>query len=55
MDMVFCKLEGLSGIADDTLVYGMGKAQHDQRISNILYAATATMWDTSTHTNFSSR
>ena len=43
MDMVFCKLEGLSGIADDTLVYGMGKAQHDQRISNILYAATATM------------
>ena len=36
MVMVFGKLESLSGIADDTLVYGMGKAQHDQRISNVL-------------------
>jgi len=39
MDMVFSKLEGLSGIADDTFVYGIGKAQHDQRILNVLDTA----------------
>ena len=37
--MVFGKLEGLSGIADDTLVYGMGEAQHDGHIPNVLNTA----------------
>ena len=39
MDMVFGKLEGLSGIADDTFVYGIGEAEHDQRILNVLDTA----------------
>ena len=34
--MVFGKSEGLSGIADDTFVYGIGEIQHDQRILNVL-------------------
>ena len=32
LDVVFGKLEGLSGIVDDTFVYGIGEAEHDQRI-----------------------
>ena len=36
MDMVFGKLEGLSGIADDSFVYGIGEVEHDQRIVNVL-------------------
>lgn len=39
MDMVFGKLEGLSGIVDDTFVYGIGEAEHDQRILNVLNTA----------------
>ena len=39
MDTVFGKLDGLSGIADDTFVYGMGETQHDQRILNVLDTA----------------
>ena len=39
MDIVFGKLEGLSGIADDTFVYGIGEAEHDQRILNVLDTA----------------
>jgi len=39
MDMVFGRLEGLSGIADDTFVYGTGEAQHDQHILTILDTA----------------
>ena len=39
MDMVFGKLEGLSGIADDKFVYGIGEAEHDQRILNVLDTA----------------
>ena len=35
MDMVF----GLSGIADDTFAYGIGEAEHDQRILNVLDTA----------------
>ena len=37
--MVFGKLEGLSGIADDTFVYGIGEAEHDQRILYVLDTA----------------
>ena len=43
MDMVFGKLEGLSGIADDTLVYCMDKAQHGQLIRNVHNAATGAL------------
>lgn len=39
MDMVFGRLEGLSGIADDTFVYGTGEAQHDQHILTVLDTA----------------
>ena len=39
MDIVFGKLEGLSGIVADTFVYGIGEAQHDQHILNILDTA----------------
>ena len=39
MDIVFGKLEGLSGIVDDTFIYGIGEAQHDQDILNILDTA----------------
>ena len=39
MDKVFGRLEGLSGIAEDTFVYGIGEAQHDQHILNILDTA----------------
>ena len=35
--MVFGKLDGLSGIAEDTFVYG--EAQHDQHILNVLDTA----------------
>ena len=35
--MVFGKLEGLSGIANDTFVSGIGEAQHGQRILNVLH------------------
>ena len=37
--MVFGKLDGLSGIADDTFAYGMGEVQHDQHITNVLDTA----------------
>ena len=37
--MVFFKLEGLSGIANGTFVYGIGEADHDQRILNVLDTA----------------
>ena len=39
--MVFGKLEELSGIADDTFVYGIGEAEHDQRILNVLETASS--------------
>ena len=39
MDMVLGKLDGQSGFADDTFVYGMGEAHHDQHILNVLYTA----------------
>ena len=39
MDMVFDKLEGLSVIADDTFVYGIGEAEHDQCKLNFLNTA----------------
>ena len=39
MDMVFGRLDGLSGITDDTFVYGMGEAKHDQHILNVLDTA----------------
>ena len=39
IDMVFNKLEGLSGTADDTFVYGIGEAEHDQCIVNVLDTA----------------
>lgn len=29
MDMVFGKLEGLSGIVDDIFVYGIGEVEYD--------------------------
>lgn len=37
--MVFGKLGGLRGIADDTFVYGIGEEEHDQRILNVLGTA----------------
>lgn len=39
--MVFGKLGGLRGIADDTFVYGIGEEEHDQRmrILNVLDTA----------------
>ena len=36
MDSVFGKLNGLSGIADDTFVYGKSEKGHDQHIVNVL-------------------
>lgn len=36
MDVVFGKLEGLSGIAYDTFVYGIAEAERDQRIISVL-------------------
>ena len=39
MDTVFGKLDGLSGIADDTFVYGKSEVEHDQHILNILDTA----------------
>ena len=39
MDKVFGRLDGLRGIADDTLVYGKSKAEHDQHIINVLDTA----------------
>ena len=35
MDTVFGKLDGLSGIADDTFVYGKSEEEHDQHILNV--------------------
>ena len=39
MDTVFGKLDGLSGIADDTFVYGKSEEEHDQHILNVLDTA----------------
>ena len=39
MDNVFGNLDGLSGIADDTFVYGKSEAEHDQHIVNVLDTA----------------
>ncbi len=39
MDGTFGKLEGISGIADDTFVHGNSEATHDQHIINILDTA----------------
>ena len=39
MDTVFGQLDGLTGIADDTFVYGKGKNDHDQHILNTLDTA----------------
>ena len=39
MDTVFEKRDGLSGIADDTLVYGKSEVEHDQHILNVLETA----------------
>ena len=35
MDTVFGKRDGLSGIADDTFVYGKIEVEHDQHILNV--------------------
>ena len=35
MDTVFGKSDGLSGIADDTFVYGKSEVEHDQHIFNV--------------------
>ena len=39
MDTVFGKLDGLSGITDDTFVYGKSEAEQDQHILNVLDTA----------------
>ncbi|PFX17897.1 Retrovirus-related Pol polyprotein from transposon 17.6 [Stylophora pistillata] len=39
MDNVFGNLDGLSGIADDTFVYGKSEAEHNQHILNVLDTA----------------
>ena len=39
MDNVFGNLDGLSGIADDTFVYGKNEVEHDQHILNVLDTA----------------
>ncbi|XP_041362849.1 uncharacterized protein K02A2.6-like [Gigantopelta aegis] len=39
MDTVFGKVNGLSGIADDTFVYGKSEMAHDQNILNTLDTA----------------
>jgi hypothetical protein len=39
MDMTFGKLDGLSGIADDTFIYGKNEAEHDQCIIDVLETA----------------
>ncbi|CAB3987537.1 Hypothetical predicted protein, partial [Paramuricea clavata] len=39
MDATFGKLDGLSGIADDTFIYGKNEAEHDQRIIDVLETA----------------
>ena len=57
MDSVFGKLNGLSGIADDTFVYGKSEKGHDQHILNVLdkvgtimYGSTQT-WSSLKYTN----
>ena len=39
MDYTFGKLKGVSGIADDTFIYGTGEIQHDQSIIDVLETA----------------
>ena len=39
MNIVFGKLNGLSGIADDTFVYGKSEKEHDQHILNVFDTA----------------
>ena len=39
MDNVFGNLDGLSGIANDTFVYGKSEAEHDRHILNVLDTA----------------
>lgn len=39
MDSTFGKLDGLSGIADDTFIYDKSEAEHDQHILDILDTA----------------
>ena len=39
MDTVFGKLDGLSGIADHTFVYGKSEVEHDQHIHDLLNTA----------------
>lgn len=39
MDTVFGQIDGLSGIADDTFVYGKGEADHDTHVLNTLNTA----------------
>ena len=39
MGTIFGKLDGLSGIADDTFVYGKSEQEHDQHILNVLDTA----------------
>ena len=39
MNTVFGKLNGLSGIADDTFVYGKSEKEHDQHILNVFDTA----------------
>ena len=39
MDTNFGKLGGLSGIADDTFIYGKSEAEHDQHILDVLDTA----------------
>ena len=38
-DNVFGNLSGLSGITDDTFVYGKSEAEHDQHMLNVLDTA----------------
>ena len=45
MDTVFGQLDGLTGIADDTFVYGKSENDHDQHILNTLDTARENNFD----------
>jgi hypothetical protein len=39
MDTTFVRLDGLSGISDDTFIYGKNEAEHDQCTIDVLETA----------------
>ena len=41
MDSTFSQIQGLSGIADDTFIFGQSEADHDRHILNTLDTARA--------------